>query len=119
MHSPPTQRCPPAQAGPAPHSHAPVGPQRLALLVSQAIQAPPPIPQVVKAGTSHRPPLQHPAGQEAASQTQAPFMHRCPAPQGGPPPQRQAPSVEQVSALSSSQPAQALPAVPQVPTDRA
>jgi hypothetical protein len=50
MQSPAAQRCPPAQAGPAPHSHAPVGPQRLALLVSQAMQAPPPIPQVVKAG---------------------------------------------------------------------
>ena len=118
MQSPAAQRWPPAQAGPAPHSHAPVGPQRLALLVSQARQAPPPIPQVVKAGVSQRPPLQHPVVQEAASQTQAPFMHRWPATQGEPPPQRQAPSVEQVSALSSSQPAQAPPAVPQVATDR-
>jgi len=56
MQSPATQRCPPAQAGPDPHSHAPVGPQRLALLVSQARQAAPPIPQVVNEGASHSPP---------------------------------------------------------------
>ena len=118
MQSPDAQRWPPAHAGPAPHSQAPVGPQRLALLVSQAMQAPPPIPQVVKAGVSQRPPWQQPAGQEAASQTHAPFMHRWPATHGGPPPQRQAPSVEQVSALLPSQPVQASPPVPQVETDR-
>jgi hypothetical protein len=95
-----------------------VGPQRLALLVSQAVQAPPAAPQVVKAGVSHTPPRQHPSGHEAASHTHAPFMHRWPATQGEPPPQRQAPSVEQVSALSLSHPAQAPPAVPQVATER-
>jgi hypothetical protein len=118
MHSPAAQRWPPAQAGPVPHSQAPVAPQRLALLVSQAVQALPPVPQVARAGVSHAPPLQHPAGHEVASQTQAPLLHRWPAAQGGPPPQRHAPSAEQVSALPSSQPTQAPPAVPQVETDR-
>ena len=118
MHSPPAQRWPPWQAGPEPHSHAPVGPQRLALLVSQASQAAPPAPQVVSDGALQTPVWQQPPGHEAASQTHAPFMHRWPPRHGGPPPQRQAPIIEQVSALSRSQPMQATPAVPHVEVDR-
>jgi hypothetical protein len=56
MHRPAAQRWPPAQAAPAPQAHAPVGPQRLALLASHASQADPPIPQVVSDGASQTPP---------------------------------------------------------------
>jgi hypothetical protein len=63
-------------------------------------------------------PWQQPAGQEAASQMHAPFMQCCPAWQGGPPPQRQAPVAAQVSDLSASQMPQAAPPLPQVLIDR-
>ena len=118
IHRPPAQRWPPAHAAPEPHSQAPLGPHRLALLVSQPAQVAPPMPHVPKVGRLQTPAWQQPPGQEAASQTHAPFMQRCPLPQGGPPPQRQAPIIEQVSALSRSQPMQAAPAVPQVDVDR-
>jgi len=49
---------------------------------------------------------------------QAPFMQCWPAWQGGPPPHRQAPVTEQVSAMSASQAMQAPALVPQVAIDR-
>jgi hypothetical protein len=49
---------------------------------------------------------------------QAPFMQCWPAWHGGPPPQRQAPVTEQVSAMAASQVMQAAAPVPQVVTDR-
>ena len=63
-------------------------------------------------------PWQQPAPQEEASHTQAPFAHRCPAWQAGPPPQRQVPITAQVSALAVSQIAHAAAPVPQVLTER-
>ncbi len=86
--------------------------------MSQALQALPFLPQVVNAGTLQMVPWQQPFGHDMASHTHAPFMHRWPASHGGPPPQRQAPSIEQVSTLPVSQPMHAAPAVPHVDTDR-
>ena len=45
-------------------------------------------------------------------------MQRCPEPQGAPPPQRQAPRIEQVSACWGSQLPQAAPATPHVTNER-
>ena len=118
MHRPPTQRWPPAQAGPVPHWHVPALLQRLALVVSQAEQAPPAVPHAASDGTVHTPPVQQPVGHDVASHMQAPFMHRWPAPQGGALPQRHSPSIEQVSALSESQAVQAAAPVPQADTER-
>lgn len=118
MHRPPTQRWPPAQAGPVPHWQAPVVLQRLALLMSQAAHAAPAVPQAVKDGVVHTPPAQHPDGHDVASHMHVPFMHRCPEPHGGALPQRHSPSMEQVSARSGSQAVQAAAPTPHAETDR-
>jgi hypothetical protein len=119
MHDPLAQRCPPTQAGPDPHSQFPVGPQRLALVLSHARQATPPTPQFATPASLHSSPWQQPPGHDMASQRHAPFMQRWPARQAGPPPQRHSPSIVQVSAFDRSQEAQASPPVPQLETDRA
>ena len=93
-------------------------PQVSARLASQATQAPPLRPQAVTDGTWQLAPWQQPAAQEVASQTHAPFEHRCPSWQAGPPPHRQLPITAQVSALLMSQIAHAAPPVPQVLTER-
>ena len=69
-------------------------------------------------GGLQRLPRQQPAGQEAPSQRHAPFMQRCPAAHGGPPPHRHAPEIEQLSAFPGSQLAQAAAATPHVNTER-
>jgi hypothetical protein len=117
MHSPDAQRWPPAHGGPSPHAHAPAA-QRSALLTSQVLQAAPGDPQVASDTGLHTFPWQHPAAHEDASQTQAPFMQRCPAAHGAPPPHRQAPVTEQVSARSASQLPHAAAPMPQVSSDR-
>jgi hypothetical protein len=73
---------------------------------------------VASDGTWQVSPWQQPEPQEDASQTQAPFAHRCPAWQAGPPPHRQEPITEQVSARAVSQIAHAAAPVPQVVTER-
>ena len=112
------QRWPAAQAAPAPHEHAPVALHRLAVLLSQATHAAPLAPQVASAGALHTAPLQQPVGHEVASQTQAPPVQRWPLAQGGPPPQRQAPCTEQVSALLGSQAMQIAAAIPHADSER-
>ena len=118
VHRPPTQRWPPAQAGPVPQAQAPLVEQPSVRPWSQAAHSEPATPQVSCDWLVHTLPRQQPPGQEAASHTQTPFMQRCPATHGGPPPQRQAPVSEQLSALLVSQPTQAAPAAPQACTDR-
>lgn len=118
MHRPPTQRWPPAQAAPVPHWQTPVLLQRLALLTSQALQEAPAVPHAASDGDVQTPPVQHPFGHDVASHMQAPFMQRCPVPQGAALPQRHSPSIEQVSALSGSHEVQAAAPVPQADTER-
>jgi hypothetical protein len=118
IHSPRAQRCPPAQGGPAPHAQLPLGLQRSAPDGSQAAQDAPAVPQVVTVAGLQRLPRQQPAGQEAPSQRQAPFMQRWPAAQGGPLPHRHAPETAQLSAFPGSQLAQAAAATPHVSTER-
>ena len=78
----------------------------------------PPTPQLSSEGLLQALPRQQPPGQDSPSHRQTPFMQRCPAPQGGLPPQRQSPVSEQVSARRESQPTQAPPATPQVCGER-
>jgi len=118
MHWPAWQRWPPAQAGPGPQAQAPLAEQLSERPWSQAAHSAPPTPQVSSDRLVQTLPRQQPAGQDAASHTQTPFMHRCPLSHGGPPPQRQAPVSEQLSALPVSQPVQAAPAAPHACTER-
>ena len=118
VHLPDTQRWPPAQAGPVPQAQVPVVAQASARVGSQAAQADPPTPQLSSERLVQMFPRQQPAGQDAPSQRQTLFMQRCPAPHGGPPPQRQSPPREQVSALLESQVPQAMPPTPQVCAER-
>jgi hypothetical protein len=62
-------------------------------------------------------PAQHPA-QVTPSHTQAPPTQCCPAAHAAPLPQRQAPAVEQPSAVSALHTAQAPPLAPQLPNSR-
>jgi hypothetical protein len=88
------------------------------LVASQAMQACPLAPQVATPGALQLEPMQQPVGHEEASQMHAPFMQRCPAWQAGPPPQRQAPASEQVSAVLVSQLVQAAAPTPQLFAER-
>ena len=92
--------------------------QRLALLMSQVAQAAPAVPHVAREGAVHTLPWQQPVGHDVASHMHAPFMQRWPAPQGAPLPQRHCPSIEHMSALSSSHAVQAAAPVPQAETER-
>jgi hypothetical protein len=79
MHSPTTQRWPPAHGGVDPQEHAPLPLHRSALLTSHETQALPLIPHVVSdAGLLQIAPAQQPFVHDVASQRHAPFMHRCP-----------------------------------------
>jgi hypothetical protein len=91
---------------------------RSVLVGSQAMHALPLGPHLSGACGMHRLPWQQPAGHDVASQAHTPFMQRWPSPHGDPPPHRQAPVIEQPSALPASQPMQAAPAAPQAATDR-
>lgn len=76
---PPTQRCPAAQAAPAPHAQAPV--VQRSDFASQAAQPVPAAPQAVivwLAGAMQVEPLQQPLGHEAAVQTHAPPVQTWP-----------------------------------------
>jgi len=115
--APPTQPLP-AGHGPGltPQRQAPVaGSQRSARVGSQDWQAPPPVPQETSAGGWHTPSVpQQPVGQDSLLHPQAPARQLFPALQGGPPPQRQSPCAEQLSAIAGSHTWQAVPATPQV-----
>jgi hypothetical protein len=117
-HRPPAQRWPPAQAAPAPQRQLPSWPHKSDLPGSQVAHAAPPFPQLASERALHVVPSQQPPAHEVASQTHAPFMQRWPSWQGGPPPQRQAPVTEQVSAVAGSQLLQAAAPVPQVLAER-
>jgi hypothetical protein len=73
-HWPPKQRCPIAQGAPLPHLQAPVT-QESASSGSQAMQAAPPMPQVITDGGLQELPVQHPFMQVCAHPVQAPLMH--------------------------------------------
>lgn len=67
-HVPPLQRCPVAQAGPAPHLQLPPAAQVSALVALQTRQTEPPEPHDVVDAPMHVGPLQQPAGQLTPSQ---------------------------------------------------
>ena len=110
--APLTHCWPSAQAALPAQVHLPAE-QPSAVTMSQAAQAPPPVPQVAKAGMVHAPLAQQPLGQVLASQAQAPLAHLPPIAQAAPLPQEQAPLVHP-SPRAGSQTAQAAPPVPQV-----
>ena len=70
--------CPVAHTGPVPQLQVPDVEQLLALVVSQAEQAWPSIPQVVTDGASQVAPTQHPPVQfDVVQPVQTPFVHVC------------------------------------------
>jgi hypothetical protein len=71
--TPPAQRCPAAQAGPAPHAHAPAGVHPSAIAESHATQAAPEEPQRASELDTQVAPSQHPLGQLVALHTQPPL----------------------------------------------
>ncbi len=77
-HAPPLHRWPEAHALPEPHRHVPSGPQPSALAPSQAMHAPPRVPQLCALLGRHTPPEQHPSAQLAAVQPQAPCTQAVP-----------------------------------------
>jgi hypothetical protein len=76
------------------------------------------MPQVASAVALQTFPAQQPPGHELASQTHAPPTQRWPPWQGVPPPQRQAPVDEQVSALSAAHATQEAAPIPHAETER-
>ncbi len=80
-HRPPTHRWPPAQAGPEPQPQLPSAHESLRSRLHE-VQAPPTIPQLDSDMALQVVPAQQPPGQEVASQTQLPPLHRWPVPQG-------------------------------------
>jgi hypothetical protein len=116
---PPTQRCPAAQAAPAPQEHVPTFVHVSAVNVSHARQAAPPDPQRASDRDTQEVPSQQPVAQDPASHRQRPALHFCPTPQGAPAPHAHAPAVEQPSAFVMSHPTQTVPPIPQVETEGA
>lgn len=80
-----SQTWPLPHAAPAPQWQTP--PVQALPEVPQLAQVAPPVPHAPAVGVTHAPALQHPVGQEVASQTQLPPKHRSPAPQAAPLPQ--------------------------------
>jgi len=117
VHIPPTHACPWAHWVPLPHVQAPlVHPSdRVALHVEQVT---PFTPHVAGDDTVQVVPSQHPAGHDAASQTQAPPTHACPDPHGAPLPHRHSPVAEHPSAFVASQATHASPPTPHAVGDR-
>jgi hypothetical protein len=99
-----------------PQVHAPLE-HPSAPVAEQAVQAFPPAPQAPSDAATHEPAAQQPSGHETASQPQAPLTQRRPSGQGGPLPQAHPPVIEQLSALSELQAAQAAPPAPQLMAD--
>lgn len=109
MQLPPEHSWPAAHFGPPLHVHCPDA-EHPSPLAPQAVHAAPFTPQVVAVCTSHVPFEQHPRGQEAASQTQAPETHACPGAHCLPPPHVQPPIVQPSAVMP-----QAVHAPPLVP----
>lgn len=108
----PVQRWPGGHDGPVPQRQPPWTEQLSAASRSQRTQLDPASPQLVSPRSSQRLPTQQPLGQDVPSQMHRPPLQRCPPPQAGPSPHRQAPSGLQVSALLVSQVRQAAPGAP-------
>src|SRR5207244_1545148 len=114
--------CPLAHAWPAAHAgfppHLQLPPEQLsAVEMSQATQAPPPVPHWASEATLQEFPAQQPLGHDIALQVQAPFTHCWLAPQGAPLPQAHIPALLQLSELIALQALQAAPPVPQAFSD--
>jgi hypothetical protein len=75
----PVQCCPAAQAAPVPHLQVPPV-QESDSCASQATHEAPPVPHVPVPDVVQVVPLQHPVGQDIASQTHCPPRQRCPEP---------------------------------------
>ena len=111
---PAKQRFPAAQAGALPHSQPPCVEQPSAVKPSQAMQVPPPAPQVASARAKQAPLAQHPLGQVVPLQTHVPPEQTLPAPQAAPLPQVQEPVTgSHPSAAELVHDTQAVPATPQ------
>jgi hypothetical protein len=92
-------------------------PEQVSLLVgSHALQAPPPVPQVVVEAGLQTSPAQQPLGHVVASQTQAPPTHFEPGLHDGPVPHAHAPAVHE-SATVESHVEHPAPPVPQAVTE--
>jgi hypothetical protein len=115
---PARQRWPAAQTGPAPQAQVPLARQRSAV-IPQAVQAPPLPPQAESDGDRQAPAEQQPPGHDTASHTQRPALQCWPPAHVAPPPQAQAPVVEQASARIELQATQAWPPEPQAVSDGA
>ncbi len=117
MQLPPMHLFPAAQAGLAPHWHAPAAEHESAIRGSQEAQAAPAAPQAVAVrAVVHVEPVQQPFGQLAAVHgllTQVLLMHCWLAPHAGPVPHLQAPVVQLLDAFGLHA-TQAAPRVPQV-----
>jgi hypothetical protein len=116
---PPTQRCPIAQATPAPQAHKPALVQVSAIVGSHAAQAAPADPQRPSDRDTQELPSQQPVGHEPASHMHRLALHFWPTPHGAPVPHTQAPAAEQPSAFVMSHPTQTAPAYAQVETEGA
>lgn len=114
--APATQLWPCWQAAEVPQRHSPEV-QLSALVVLQAMQVAPAVPQVVIDEVWQVEPAQHPSGQLVASQMHWPPKQRWPVSQVGPWPHAQSPLALQLSALLASQATQAAPPTPQVVVD--
>ena len=77
-HTPPSQRRPGPQAGPAPHIQVPVAEQPSAATMSHPMQTAPPIPQVAIDTTLQVAPEQQPLVQVAEHPLQRPSVQVCP-----------------------------------------
>ena len=113
---PPKQRCLGAQTPPLPQRQSPVD-EQLSERSSQAAQVEPWFPQLRSDRVAQVAPLQHPLGQDFASQTHWPPAQLWPAAHGGLSPHRHSPLAEQVSARPSGQLAQTAPFAPQVSSE--
>ena len=76
MHAPLTQRCPVAQAAPAPHEQAPADEQPSATAGSQVMHAAPAAPQRDSERDTQVAPSQQPLGHDAALHTHLPLTQR-------------------------------------------
>lgn len=112
--APPTQRWPAAHWALAPQRHWPLV-HESARLATQAVHAPPLVPQAARSITRHWFPWQQPLGQVVSSHTHMPPEQRCPVAQAAPAPQRQAP-LKHESAFAVSHGLHMPPPVPQAAT---
>jgi hypothetical protein len=119
MQAPPTQRCPAAQADPAPHEQAPADEQPSATAGSHVVHAAPAPPQRDSDGDTQVAPSQQPLGHEAALHTHLPETQRWAALHAGAEPHEHAPVAEQLSARVASHPTQTAPPLPQLVSDGA